>query len=99
MQRGVCAWGGGQLQCELDGHSEGERRNERDADESERSESRAPPRHGETDRQETQDEAPRAEREGWKEESGARAVLPSACQEMSGRVGGGMVMAAVGRTD
>lgn len=24
---------------------------------------------------------------------------PPACQEMSGRVGGGMVMAAVGRTD
>lgn len=68
---------GGQLQCEFDGHSEGERRNKTAADVSERFESRAAPRHGETDRQETQDEATRAEREGWKEESGARAVLPS----------------------
>lgn len=67
-----------QLPCEFDGHSEGERRNERDADESERSVSRAPPRHGETDRRgEPKTRRPRVEREGWKEESGACAVLPS----------------------
>lgn len=100
VSRGVCVGAGGQLQCEFDGHSEGERHNKRAADVSERFESRAAPRHGDSDRQETQDEATRAEREGWKEESGARVPsCPPACQEMSGRVGGGMVMAAVGRTD
>lgn len=69
-----------QLQCEFDGHSEGERRNERDADESERSESRAPPRHGETDRRggETEDEAPESGAKGLEggERRPCRLALP-----------------------
>lgn len=35
----------------------------------------------------------------WRKECGACALCPLVCQEMSGCVGGGMVMAAVGRPD
>lgn len=38
-------------------------------------------------------------RGNWSKECGASALCPQVCQEMSGYVGGGMVMATVGRSD